>query len=147
MLNGTAEKEDPANPDYGLDYGSTLHRATRATKKTRKDSKNKSEEKSRRKMKNSGKSSSSSRLQPRGSGSVGSNSAGSGSKSSSNRSSGRRNSVKSLKKEIRNINTKFETHEFWPWHIHITAYSSDFPTECSGMLLGRVLFISMTHTV
>ena len=128
------KKEDPTNPDYTLDYGSTgLHRSTRATKKTRKESKNKSEEKSRRKMKNS----SSNRLQPRGSGA---NSA----KSSSRSSSGRRNSVKSLKKEIRNINTKFETHEFWPWHIHITAYSSDFPTECSGMLLGRVKIVCST---
>ena len=90
-------------------------------------------------MKNSSSkgSSSSNRLQPRGSGA---NSA----KSSSRSSSSRRNSVKSLKKEIRNINTKFETHEFWPWHIHITAYSSDFPTECSGMLLGRVKIVFST---
>ena len=126
------EKEDPANPDqaheYALEY-STLHRTTRATKKTRKD------DKTRKRNKNSGKG----RLQPRGSGSAGSNSAGSSRLSSSSRSSrrdSRRGSVKSLKKEIRNINTRAETHEFWPWHIHITAYSSDVPTECSGMLLG-----------
>ena len=54
---------------------------------------------------------------------------------------------KRLTKEIHKINSpRTQSHEFWPWHIHIRSYKSDIPIECSGMLLERILNYLRTLT-
>ena len=52
---------------------------------------------------------------------------------------------KRLTKEIHKINSpRSQSHEYWPWHVHIRSYKSDIPIECSGMLLERILNLTQT---